>query len=228
MSAGADPRLRPGASAAPSASPDAADGSQSHPDAYPWVPSLLLAVVGASSVWISTLPAPAGRGAAQCVAPHALLVIFDASTALLLVRPGRRGLAETLALAALAAPFHAALGAAAQAGAGAHAALATSCAAWAAMALVTSRLAPRLAPVTASLVVFGLPLAGYGLGEFARLPVAAVFLASPLTGPVVLAQGAGSGSPGDAVPALAAATLASLGAVSAEALHRRAARKGRP
>lgn len=197
-------------------------------DGRPWFAPLCVAAVGAAAVWLSSLPVPAGRGAARCVAPETLLSLFDVTVAVLLTRPGRRGVAESLALAALAAPFHAALAAPVASGVGAHVAFATSCAAWAAAALLLSARAPRSAPAVLAGLVFGAPLAGYGLGDFARLPAASLLAASPLTGPVLLAHRASAATAGDARPALVGAAVAVAVALVVERRRAPPAERGTP
>lgn len=175
----------------------------------PWVPLLCVVVAGAAAAWALAAPPAESPGARRLASPEILLGAFDAVVFLLLVRPGSRDAPETIVLLLAAAPFHAAISAAAGAGPGHLGAIAVSAAAWAAAALVAARggSTARLGAVMLTAATFALPLAAYGLAEFVRLPVRAAFFASPLTGPVVLARRAATASVADAVPALAAAAL---------------------
>jgi hypothetical protein len=169
------------------------------------VPLAIVVVVGAAVAWASGPRDASVPGAARLVAPDTLLAVLDTVVAILLVRPGRRDVLETLTLLATALPFHAAAAAAAGAGPGHHAASALAGAAWGAAGVVSARTAPALAGLLAGIVAFALPLAAYGLAEFARLPVGAAFLASPLTALSILARTAADARPADAVPALVVA-----------------------
>lgn len=184
-----------------------ATDAESVADRLPRVRITAVALVGAVAAWTLATPAPAAQGAARLAAPETLLAALDAVAIVALALPVALGTRGVLVLVAVAAPFHAAIGAAAGASPGFHAAIAAVAAAWGgAMAFAAAR-TPRVAAAASTVAAFGVPLAAYGLGDFARLPVGPAFLASPLTAPVILAHRAPHVSPRDALPAVCAALV---------------------
>jgi hypothetical protein len=173
---------------------------------------LLVVAVGSAAAWTLSSSAPAPPGARRLAAPETLLSLFDAVAILLLALPCSFGAGGRLLLGAAAAPFHAAIAAAAGAGPGFHVAVALTAAAWGGAIGFSAARTPRLAGAAASAFAFGVPLAAYGLGDLARLPTGATFLASPLTAPVLLAHRAAEVAAVDALPSVVASALVALAA----------------
>ncbi len=202
-----------------SGSADAAAGSPSENrrddwwgGALPWIGAGGLALLGgAAALSLSSAP-PQASGARRLLAPTTLLAIFDAWWVLALVWP-RRGSASARALAAVlllavGAPFHAAIAAAAAASGGHASALLV-------MLLVAGFVGWLVAarPVYAvalGLGLFGLPLVGYALTEFARVDALWMVRASPVTGLVLLAHRAPGTVLADALPAVATLSAVAL------------------
>lgn len=180
------------------------------------LPVAIVALAGAGLVLaLATVP-PAGSGARSAFTPATLLAAFDVVWVLLLARPGARSLPETAALLGAGAPFHAVAAGEARGGAGHLGGFALLALAWTGAGLAAARGGP-VAVGGVAFAAFGLPLAAYAASEFLlRAPLTSLFLASPATGPVLLARSAPTASASDAVPAVVAAAL-----VASSALLRR-------
>ena len=67
------------------------------------------------------------------------------------------------------------------------------------------RAPPRVYGLAFAALVFAVPMVAYALGEFLSVPVSALFRASPLTAPTLLARSAPHAQAAHAIPALLAA-----------------------
>ena len=185
---------------------------------------VILAVLGAASVWWLAQPAPATHGPARLRSPEILLAVFDTVWLLLLAMPRESSWAGTVTKLAVGAPFHLAIASAYGASPGFHAAWALVACAFGAVGTVGVRVAPGCHGVAMAVVSFAMPLAAYAAGDFGGASVRPLLLASPLVGPTILARTSWTASAGDAVPALIAAAV--VFAVGQVASRRRAAVAG--
>jgi hypothetical protein len=185
---------------------------------------VILAVLGAASVWWLAQPAPATHGAARLRSPEILLAVFDTVWLLLLALPREPSWAGTVTKLAVGAPFHLAIASAYGAGPGFHAAWTLVACAFAAVGTVGARVAPGCHGTAMAVVSLAMPLAAYAAGDFGGAAVRPFLLASPAVGPTILARTSWSASAGDAVPALIAA--AAVFAVGQVAMRRRVTKAG--
>jgi hypothetical protein len=167
----------------------------------------VLALLGGAAVWALARPAPEAAGAARLRSPEILLAVFDTVWLFLVALPRATSWPATLTKLVVGAPFHFAIAAACGAGPGFHAAWALTLCAFAAVGTVGVRAAPTMHGFGLALLSFALPAAAYAAGEFGGADVRTFFLASPLTGPTVLARTSTTAAAGDAVPAIVAAAL---------------------
>jgi hypothetical protein len=137
------------------------------------------------------------------------LALFDTVWVLSLAAPSRADWSDRCALGLIGAPFHAVLAAGAGASPGHAAALALTAASFGGVASVVALRAAHAARVGAVFAgaTFGLPTVAYACGEFLSVDVGALFRASPLTGPVLLARSCTDAGVELALPAVVAAAL---------------------
>jgi len=195
--------------------------AETAPGRLSWGPPALLALVGAVAVSALAAPAPEAAGARRLVAPEVLLGAFDATWTMLLARPGRRGVAESLVLLVAGLPFHLAVASTTHAADGHLAAVVLAGAAFGVAGAVGARAVRGVHGLGVAVLAFGLPLGAYGLAEFAGAGATGLLAASPLAGPVLLARRAGTCGAADALPALVAALGLLALDLGAGALQRR-------
>jgi hypothetical protein len=168
---------------------------------------VILAVLGAASVWWLAQPAPATHGAARLRSPEILLAVFDTVWLLVLALPREPSWAATVTKLVVGAPFHLAIASAYGAGPGFHAAWTLVLCAFAAVGTVGARVSPRCHGIAMAVVSFALPLAAYAAGDLGGAAARPFLSASPLVAPTILARTSRTASAADAVPALIAAAI---------------------
>lgn len=169
----------------------------------------LVVLIGACSAWASALPAPASPGAARVVSAEVLLAVFDALLVLGMAAPTRARWSDRAALLLVGLPFHVVLAAGAGASPGHAVALATIAAAFGAVASLGAARAGSspLSGAAFALLTFGLPAVAYVLGDLLGVAANGLFLASPLTGAVLLARTCTEAGAATCVPSVVAALL---------------------
>ena len=177
------------------------------PTPCPWLAAAFLVVLGGVAVHLLGAPPPDSPGAARLASPEILLAVFDTLWLLAAAGPWRVGALDRGVTLVVGAPFHLVIAAPAGAGPAHLVATAMIVLGFAAAAGAARGRSPGVHAALLALLTFAIPVVAYALAEFAGVGANALFRASPLTAPTLLARTAPTAAAADAVPALVAAAL---------------------